>query len=131
MAAQRRERFTALGAYDVLSDPVWRNVYARLCQIGVNGGVPVKARVDLPCVETAAAATRDYLAAPELARYAQFLPASADEAAAVDYLPTLMAVPTIYRPLMALTATAHAANDFRLVTAAPPLTATPTPTPGS
>jgi CelD/BcsL family acetyltransferase involved in cellulose biosynthesis len=38
MSAQRRERFTALGAYDVLSDPVWRNVYARLCQIGVNGG---------------------------------------------------------------------------------------------
>lgn len=87
---------------------------------------------EFDAVETAAAATRDYLAAPELERYAQFLPASADQAAAVDYLPTLLAVPTVYRPLMALTATAYAANDYQLVTSTPmPPTPEMTPTPGS
>lgn len=74
-------------------------------------------------VETEAAMTRDFLAAPELAVYARFLPANAEAAAAVDYQPTLNAVPTVYRPLMALTATAYAENDYQLVTA----TATPTP----
>lgn len=74
-------------------------------------------------VETEAAQTRDFLAAPELAVYARFLPANAEAAAAVDYQPTLNAVPTVYRPLMALTATAYAENGYQLVTA----TAIPTP----
>lgn len=83
-------------------------------------------------VETEVAATRDALAAPELAVYAGFLPRDAEAAAAVDYLPTLMAVPTVYRPLMAMTATAYAANAFQLVTATPPpATPEPTVTPGS
>lgn len=59
--------------------------------------------------ETMFALTRDVLAAPELEIYAQFLPKSTDEAA--NYLPTLIAVPTVYRPLMAMTATAVAAGN--------------------
>lgn len=57
-------------------------------------------------VETEFALTRDLLAAPELAIYGQFLPRSTDEAA--NYEATLRAVPTVYRPLMAVTATAYA-----------------------
>lgn len=58
--------------------------------------------------ETMFAATRDVLAAPQLRIYAQFLPRTTEEAA--NYLPTLIAVPTVYRPLMAMTATAVAAG---------------------
>ena len=58
--------------------------------------------------ETMFAATRDVLAAPELEIYAQFLPKTTDEAA--NYIPTLIAVPTVYRPLVAMTATAVAAG---------------------
>ena len=53
---------------------------------------------------TALALTRDLIAAPELAIYAQFIPRSTEDAA--NYAPTLRAVPTVYRPLVALTATA-------------------------
>lgn len=59
-------------------------------------------------IDTMAAATRDILAAPQLKIYSQFLPQSTEQAA--NYLPTLMAVPTAYRPLMAMTATAIAAT---------------------
>lgn len=55
---------------------------------------------------TALALTRDLIAAPELAIYAEFLPRSTEDAA--NYAPTLRAVPTVYRPLVALTATAVA-----------------------
>jgi hypothetical protein len=55
---------------------------------------------------TALALTRDIIAAPELEIYAQFLPRSTEDAA--NYAPTLRAVPTVYRPLVALTATAVA-----------------------
>lgn len=82
-------------------------------------------RDEYNAVETQAAMTRDFLAAPELAVYARFLPGNAATAAAVDYQPTLNAVPTVYRPLMALTATAYAANDYHLVTATPTPEMTP------
>ncbi|MEP7293695.1 MAG: hypothetical protein ABI835_18045 [Chloroflexota bacterium] len=55
---------------------------------------------------TALALTRDLIAAPELEIYAQFLPRSTEDAA--NYAATLRAVPTVYRPLVALTATAVA-----------------------
>lgn len=55
---------------------------------------------------TALAMTRDLIAAPELEAYAQFLPRSTEDA--TNYAPTLRAVPTVYRPLVALTATAVA-----------------------
>lgn len=55
---------------------------------------------------TALALTRDIIAAPELEIYAQFLPKSTEDAD--NYAPTLRAVPTVYRPLVALTATAVA-----------------------
>lgn len=55
---------------------------------------------------TALALTRDIIAAPELEIYAQFLPQSTADA--TNYAPTLRAVPTVYRPLVALTATAVA-----------------------
>lgn len=61
---------------------------------------------------TALALTRDLIAAPELAIYAQFLPQSTADA--TNYAPTLRAVPTVYRPLVALTATA-VANGTPLV----------------
>lgn len=56
--------------------------------------------------ETMFSLTRDVLAAPELEIYAQFLPKTTEEAA--NYVPTLLAVPTVYRPLVAMTATAVA-----------------------
>lgn len=55
---------------------------------------------------TALALTRDIVAAPELEIYAQFLPRSTADA--TNYAATLRAVPTVYRPLVALTATAVA-----------------------
>ncbi|MGQ9910202.1 MAG: hypothetical protein ACUVS2_15355 [Candidatus Flexifilum sp.] len=82
-------------------------------------------REEYNAVETEAALTRDFLAAPELAVYARFLPGNAATAAAVDYQPTLNAVPTVYRPLMALTATAYAGYGYQLVTPTPLPTTTP------
>ncbi|MCC6804909.1 MAG: toll/interleukin-1 receptor domain-containing protein [Anaerolineae bacterium] len=58
--------------------------------------------------ETMFSMTRDVIAAPELEIYAQFLPKTTEEAA--NYIPTLLAVPTVYRPLVAMTATAVAAE---------------------
>lgn len=82
-------------------------------------------REEYNAVETEAALTRDFLAAPELAVYARFLPGNAATAAAVDYQPTLNAVPTVYRPLMALTATAYAEYGYHLVTPTPLTQTTP------
>jgi len=53
---------------------------------------------------TEAVLTQAFLMNPELDRYAQFLPR--DEAAEQNYPATLRAVPTVYRPYMAATATA-------------------------
>jgi hypothetical protein len=50
------------------------------------------------------AMTRDIMVKPIMATYAQFLPQSTDDAA--NYPATLHAVPTVYRPLVAGTATA-------------------------
>lgn len=55
-------------------------------------------------VATEAALTQAFLMNPELDRYAQFLPR--DEDSAQNYAATLRAVPTVYRPYMAATATA-------------------------
>lgn len=49
------------------------------------------------------AMTRDVIVKPVMATYAQFLPQSTDDAA--NYPATLRAVPTVYRPLVAGTAT--------------------------
>lgn len=68
---------------------------------------------------TALALTRDLIAAPELEIYSHFLPRSTEDAA--NYAPTLRAVPTVYRPLVALTATSVAQGT--------PLPPTETPTP--
>lgn len=68
---------------------------------------------------TALALTRDLIAAPELEIYSHFLPRSTEDAA--NYAPTLRAVPTVYRPLVALTATSVAQGT--------PLPPTKTPTP--
>lgn len=57
-------------------------------------------------IDTMVALTRDVMAGPQLQIYAEFLPRSTEEAA--NYLPTLMAVPSPYRPLVAMTATAVA-----------------------
>jgi hypothetical protein len=50
------------------------------------------------------AMTRDIMVKPYMATYAQFLPQSTDDA--VNYPATLRAIPTAYRPLVAMTATA-------------------------
>ncbi len=68
-------------------------------------------------VDTEAAMTRDAIAAPELEVYGQLLPRSTEDAA--NYPATLQAVPTVYRPLMALTATAHAQGTVIAPTASP------------
>ena len=60
---------------------------------------------EFSAVDTEAAMTRDAIVAPELEIYGQFLPRSTEDAA--NYPATLQAVPTVYRSLMALTATAH------------------------
>lgn len=39
MASQRKDRLAALGAHDVLSDPVWRDFYAKLARPVVDGGI--------------------------------------------------------------------------------------------
>ena len=57
-------------------------------------------------IDTMVALTRDILAAPQLQIYAEFLPRSTEDAA--NYIPTLLAVPSPYRPLVAMTATAVA-----------------------
>lgn len=73
-------------------------------------------------IDTEVALTIQPIVAPVLATYAQFLPRSTDEAA--NYAATLRVVPTVYRPLMAATATAYAehADD-------PVITQRPTSTP--
>lgn len=76
-------------------------------------------------VDTEVALTQAFFINPELDRYGQFLPQSSE--AAGNYQATLGAVPTVYRPFMALTATSVslgtplATNDM----------STPTPTPDS
>jgi hypothetical protein len=55
-------------------------------------------------VATEGALTQAFLMNPELDRYAEFLPS--DEDTAGNYAVTLRAVPTVYRPFMAATATA-------------------------
>lgn len=62
-------------------------------------------------IDTEVALTRNPLVAPVLATYAQFLPRSSEEAA--NYESTLRAVPTVYRPLVMVTATAYAENAAR------------------
>ncbi len=57
-------------------------------------------------IDTMVALTRDIMAAPQLQIYAEFLPRSTEDAA--NYIPTLLAVPSPYRPLVAMTATAVA-----------------------
>jgi hypothetical protein len=80
---------------------------AGLYAVGVMGiQAPVQ---EFNAEETMFALTRDVLAAPELEIYAQFLPKNTEEAA--NYLPTLVAVPTVYRPLVAMTATAVAESS--------------------
>jgi hypothetical protein len=61
-------------------------------------------------VDTEAALTRDVIVRPELEIYSRFLPRSTDDA--MNYAATLQAVPTVYRPLMAVTATAYAQGTF-------------------
>jgi hypothetical protein len=56
-------------------------------------------------VNTEVALTQAFLMNPELDRYGQFLPRSTE--AAQNYGATLRAVPTVYRPFMAATATAY------------------------
>ncbi len=72
-------------------------------------------REEYDAVETEAAMTRDFLMAPELARYATLLPRNPQEAAV--YAETLERVPTVYRPFMAATATAVAATATPMPTA--------------
>lgn len=74
-------------------------------------------------VDTQAAQTQAFFINPELDRYGLFLPQSGEEAS--SYEATLRAVPTVYRPFMAATATAFGAgtplatNDMRTATPAP------------
>jgi hypothetical protein len=56
-------------------------------------------------IDTEAALTQAFFMNPELDRYAQFLPNSTNSAQ--NYEGTLRAVPTVYRPFMAATATAY------------------------
>lgn len=71
-------------------------------------------------LDTEAAITQAFLMNPELDRYGLFLPNSTE--AAQNYEGTLRAVPTVYRPFMAATATAYglgtplATNDLRTPT---------------
>jgi len=77
---------------------------------------------------TALALTRDLIAAPELEMYSHFLPRSTEDA--TNYAPTLRAVPTVYRPLVALTATSVAqGTPLQLRPSDTPLPPTATPTP--
>ncbi len=55
-------------------------------------------------VDTEVAMTRDIMVKPQMQIYGQFFPQSTLDAE--NYLPTLLAVPTVYRPLIAMTATA-------------------------
>lgn len=68
-------------------------------------------------VATEAALTQAFLMNPELDRYAQFLPSSEDSAQ--NYAATLRAVPTVYRPFMAATATAYGMGTPLATSAAP------------
>jgi hypothetical protein len=74
-------------------------------------------------IDTQAAQTQAFFINPELDRYGLFLPGSAEES--TNYEATLRAVPTVYRPFMAATATAVGAgtplatNDMRTATPAP------------
>jgi hypothetical protein len=74
-------------------------------------------------IDTQAAATQAFFINPELDRYGAFLPDSSDEAG--SYEATLRAVPTVYRPFMAQTATSVGAgtplatNDARTATPVP------------
>lgn len=70
--------------------------------VGVMGLQAPQDEYDL--LATEAELTQAFLMNPELDRYAQFLPE--DEAQAQNYAATLRAVPTVYRPYMAATATA-------------------------
>lgn len=89
---------------------------AGLYAVGVMGiQAPIK---EFNTIETMVALTRDVLVAPELEIYARFLPRSTEEAA--NYAPTLRAVPTVYRPLMALTATAYSLGTLQPETTATP-----------
>lgn len=74
-------------------------------------------------VDTAVAATQAYFINPELDRYGLFLPGSTDESA--NYEATLRAVPTVYRPMVAETATAVGAGTALATN--DPRTATPVP----
>lgn len=87
--------------------------------VGVLGIQRPSAEFD--AVETEIILTRDVLARPELDRYARFLPANPADPA-VDFAPTLRLVPTAYRPLLSMTATAYAQGT--------PLPPTLTPVPG-
>ncbi len=60
-------------------------------------------------IDTMVALTRDVIAAPQLQIYAEFLPHSTEDAS--NYVATLIAVPSPYRPLVAMTATAVAATQ--------------------
>lgn len=74
------------------------------------GGADVQApQREYNAVETEFAATRDAIMRPELDQYARALPRTTEEAA--NYAPTLRAVPTRYRPFMAMTATAVAGES--------------------
>jgi hypothetical protein len=57
-------------------------------------------------IDTMVALTRDVIVAPQLQIYAEFLPRSTEDA--TNYVATLLAVPSPYRPLVAQTATAVA-----------------------
>ncbi len=61
-------------------------------------------------IETFVALTRDVIVEPIMATYAQYLP----DRPGVDFEPTLDAIPTVYRPLVRLTATAHAQSLIQL-----------------
>jgi len=62
-------------------------------------------------VDTEVALTVDKIVAPVMATYAQFYPRSTQDAA--NYIATLKAVPTVYRPFVEATATAIIATPVR------------------
>ena len=62
-------------------------------------------------VDTEVALTVDKIVAPVMATYAQFYPRSTQDAA--NYVATLKAVPTVYRPFVEATATAIIATPVR------------------
>ncbi len=74
---------------------------------------------------TALALTRDVVAAPALEEYSHYLPRSTEDAA--NYSATLRAVPTVYRPLVALTATAVSQGTLLPPTRVTAEAVTPTP----